>query len=341
MSVRPTGSSSIPANPHPDWYRKAAKRRLAELRAQDPKATLSQAQFAIAREHGCSSWRALVAAIAERRGRPLDAPPDALFAAITARDHARVRQLLDQGIDLEQRHGNGSHTALSWAVTIAAFDLAGLLVEAGAQTDLYCAAAMGDLPGVRSFFDAAGRPTDAAAYTCERRPLSHVTPRHQRPDTRDVVSEAMFAAVRHGHVDVATYLADRGVDVHARVFHGATLLHWAYYSGSQPLIDLLLAHGADPSAEDRTFDCTPRAFAICALARVGSVTEVAERLAADPSLATINEGRGTPLHEAARARNEAVVRLLLEHGADPAARDRNGLTPRDLAGDVAWAEVLA
>src|SRR5262249_44631877 len=47
------------AQPDIDWLRKAAKSRLADLRAADPAAKLHQAQRDIAGEYGFKSWRAL------------------------------------------------------------------------------------------------------------------------------------------------------------------------------------------------------------------------------------------------------------------------------------------
>ncbi|KAJ1476807.1 ankyrin repeat-containing domain protein, partial [Baffinella frigidus] len=41
--------------------------------------------------------------------------------------------------------------------------------------------------------------------------------------------------------------------------------------------------------------------------------------------------RGGPLHWAARDGRGAVVGLLLEHGPDVKAKDKNGRTPEDLA----------
>lgn len=43
------------------------------------------------------------------------------------------------------------------------------------------------------------------------------------------------------------------------------------------------------------------------------------------------EGRGAPLHEAAREGHLEIVKLLIEHGADINTRDTDGKTPRDLA----------
>jgi len=55
------------------------------------------------------------------------------------------------------------------------------------------------------------------------------------------------------------------------------------------------------------------------------------RLKDDPGLARIADGRGTPLHEAARGGHGEVVKLLLVCGADPEALDRDGRTPLELA----------
>jgi ankyrin repeat protein len=58
-----SASLTLPDNPNLDWLRKAAKKHLAELRKSDPKAKLADAQFAIAKEYGFPSWRALKAHI--------------------------------------------------------------------------------------------------------------------------------------------------------------------------------------------------------------------------------------------------------------------------------------
>ena len=51
----------LPESPNLDWLRKQAKRRLEELQRSQPSAQLADAQYALAKEHGFSSWRALKA----------------------------------------------------------------------------------------------------------------------------------------------------------------------------------------------------------------------------------------------------------------------------------------
>lgn len=55
---------ALPANPELDGLKKAANKRLAELRGRAPEAKLHQAQFAIATDYGLTSWRTLKAHIA-------------------------------------------------------------------------------------------------------------------------------------------------------------------------------------------------------------------------------------------------------------------------------------
>src|SRR5690349_19465275 len=65
MSEQTPASAALklPENPNLEWLRKTAKKRLGELRKSDPKAKLADAQFAIAKDHGFPSWRALKAHI--------------------------------------------------------------------------------------------------------------------------------------------------------------------------------------------------------------------------------------------------------------------------------------
>ncbi len=59
-------SASLPKRPSLEWLRKAAKDRLLQLRATTPGAKLADAQLAVAREHGFSSWRRLKAHVEQQ-----------------------------------------------------------------------------------------------------------------------------------------------------------------------------------------------------------------------------------------------------------------------------------
>src|SRR6185503_8181608 len=59
MSADP--ASRLPARPSLEQLRKQAKERLETLRASAPSARLSDAQLALAREHGFASWPKLIA----------------------------------------------------------------------------------------------------------------------------------------------------------------------------------------------------------------------------------------------------------------------------------------
>ena len=146
-----------------------------------------------------------------------------------------------------------------------------------------------------------------------------------------MVSDALYIAARSARPRVVEFLLERGADVSFRAYLGATALHWAHFGGSREVIEMLERAGADQQSVDDVFRCEPRAFGICVPANWGILHLVRARLAEDKTLANIQGGRGTPLHEAARGGNPQVFGLLLTRGANLAARDPEGNLAVDLA----------
>lgn len=355
-------SDPLPARPDLDWYRKSAKKHLREIRAANAAATLAKAQLAVAREHGFASWRELKRSVDLTHGLPQ------LFAAIRARDYTAIGRLLDgspslarlpdadgqnalnlaaevndaETIDLLIRrkanldayYGKRGHNALSWALTVGSRKAADALVRHGLTPDFFCAAGLGDVKRVRSFFDSRGALAASASRTGSSRWLPDGTRLPAPPRTaRERISDALYFASRCGEPGVVRELLRHDPDLGFRAFIGGTPLHWAYYGGNREVVDLLLQAGADPTLRDYDYDCTPRAFGICVAANWGFPPLLARTLALDPSTVNIFEGRGTPLHEAARAGHSRLVETLLAAGADPSLRDRAGKTPLDLAAE--------
>ena len=120
-----------------------------------------------------------------------------------------------------------------------------------------------------------------------------------------------------------------GVAVDRDDWAGSTPLHWAAYAGAAPVVELLLAHRAEPAVPNRI----ERALPIHLAARYNRSTEALELLAkAAPELVDAPSARGnTPLHETAYEGHVAAAALLLAHGADLEAvnnaDERGGLTP--------------
>lgn len=70
------------------------------------------------------------------------------------------------------------------------------------------------------------------------------------------------------------------------------------------------------------------------------IPKIQAQLQADPGMATSIDERGwSVLHHEALAGNLGVVKLLIEHGADPAVRTPNGHTATDLARKIGWEEI--
>ena len=103
---------------------------------------------------------------------------------------------------------------------------------------------------------------------------------------------------------------------------GVSPVRYALENGRADLVDPIL--DANPALD--VFDA----------AAVGRTRGLEELLDAEPELAQARLQDGsTALHLAARFDQRAAAELLLERGADPAARDADGRTPAEVAADDA------
>ena len=216
------------------------------------------------------------------------------------------------GADLTATMGESGHTAMSWAITCHAIEFAKVLARLGAKPDLFCAAGMGDVEAVRSWFDESGQLRPGASRTGSSRlgadggrlPCPPALPREQ-------ISDALYIASRNAQLDVVRELLGHQPDLSFRAYAGGTALHWAYFAGSREVVDLLIAAGANEQVEDDVLRCVPRAFGICTAASWGFDWLVERLLRDDPTLKDVRTADGrTPLDLARAAGHAGSVRLL-------------------------------
>jgi len=150
---------NLPERASYEYLKKLAKDRLAFMRERNnPRAKLAEAQLAIARDYGFSSWRALKAEMDLRR-----APNVAQFMrACAAGDLNTLRDVLQKDPALARERLAGGATGLHSAVRHA--EAVRLLIERGADpnardvadkaTPLHFAAGAGVLESVRMLVDA-------------------------------------------------------------------------------------------------------------------------------------------------------------------------------------------
>ena len=131
-----------------------------------------------------------------------------------------------------------------------------------------------------------GETEKALGLIRQNLPLDHVA--------RDVSHTPLIAAIENGNSTVFDALLAAGASATAPIEFGETPLHAAARRGNEAMVRTLLARGADVNA---------------ALKRPNH-----------------QFGGRTPLMEAAIGRSLPVVKLLIEMGADPFAKDANGWT---------------
>ncbi len=154
---------------------------------------------------------------------------------------------------------------------------------------------------------------------------------------RDYVdSTPLLNAIEFNHLDLVKFLLNKGADPNIKVSDGYTCLLSAVENEGKDsllILDELLQAGADIHAEGIN------GWTALHLAAARGKAEMAASLiaaGADVNRRTKIDGTETPLMEAAYCGHSSIVRLLLEHGADPLMQDCvNHQTPLEMAKEVA------
>lgn len=322
----------LPPLPHPDHLRRQARELLRAWRRGEPHGLaralawqleppwqLTTAQFVIAREHGQPSWPRLMAEVGTRRAAALD---EAAFVADV------VGLALGRGWDAPQPSRVLAHLAARPLAHPALALLQGRTDEA-----------LDALPDAASL-QAPLPPWQAPALVyAAASVLARLGSHH------DALLRTVEALLARGADPNAAWVDPDNPGHRLPVLYGAVAR-----ARSLPIVERLLAAGADPNDQESLYHAAERddpGF-MAALVRAGArwtgtntlfrqldhdhPAGLAQALAlgADP-----NEpgpgGRRALHHALMRGRGADTVRLLLDHGADPAAHDDLGFTAAEVA----------
>ena len=168
--------------------------------------------------------------------------------------------------------------------------------------------------------------------------LDHNADIHARDEYGNTV---LHFAVETGFFELAQNLLKRNADVNSQNNHGSTPLLLASEFANPNVVQLLLDHNADLYLRDSDGD-TP-----LHCAAIGGKLEVAQiLLKLNVEVNSRNVEGSTPLHHASRGSwslprgTAAIVRLLLDYGADAHMRNLSGKTASEVARGVERQEIV-
>ena len=256
-----------------------------------------------------------------------------LHMAIANRDLELVRLLCELGAYLDR--GFGDHTALTYAISIQALDIAELLIESGADVNhqtrsgnfaLLAAVSAGSETLTRLLLERSAAvwmagssgyyPIHMAAHKNRAHLVRILIKRGSQVDPVTNDGETpLWIAVRLGNTECIDCLVGLGADVnHVSAASASISMLWlALRDGNMPLAKTLISAGADVGAatvDDKGNGTTPLHFA-CAR---GLDDVVRAMMDAGANLETQVWPGHSPLFVAARACNFTTVRLLVEQG---------------------------
>lgn len=190
-------------------------------------------------------------------------PTNALIDAIKAGDDVRLKELLAANPGLANTRNEQGETPILAAAYRLRTDVIQLLLDAGAETDIHEAAAVGQLDRVRAFTAAnppsvnswspdGFTPLGLASFFGHKEIVAFLVASGAEVNVvsrNDFKVMPLHSAASARHTGVAEILLEHGAAVNATQEAGYTPLHSAANNGQEEMVRLLLAHGADVNAK--------------------------------------------------------------------------------------------
>lgn len=259
-----------------------------------------------------------------------------------------LRLLLAHGVDVNARTPRPERTtALMMAVQVEEIETVKLLLAAGADVDM-------------KYNDE--HDSIELAHRKDNLVLADLLKEHGE---KGQAKPNIIDAVKQGDLDrVKEILVEKPRHVHIVTAHSRwTPLHLAAMTGNKKMVEFLLARGAKTDATNKSGQ-TAKEMAlrggyddICSLLSTsakgaksilkavtsGDLEVVEAILHTEPHvirIASANSG-WTPLHLAVKKGNQPMAKLLLAHGANIEAMNKDGMTPCAVAEESGHAELVA
>lgn len=256
----------------------------------------------------------------------MQARQQALLEAVRTGDIDAAAKLLDQGVPMAAPAGDSPWSLLAAAAGKGQIKMVDFLLERGAKIDAVESAALKSAVAAR----------DMAM-------LAHLLGKGAKVDPPEdslnayhhVYESALGLAVSLGYLDVAEWLIGKGADVNIR--QATPIISVAVTTRNLALMELLLAHGANPNgleeAPDRAplrvlmygsgnlsgLPTDPKALQQIEQTEASLAVFVRRLVAAGADVNLADKGCQTPYQEASDRHSKGMTALLIELGADPKA----------------------
>ena len=233
-----------------------------------------------------------------------------------AQNHADVVQvLIDAGADIEKKNSEG-YTPLHLACMNACLDAVKVLVQSGAEvrvtnydgdTCLIAASREGHTETVRYLVGLGQVDVDQVGG----------------PDA----NTALHEAVGKNHADVVQVLIDAGADIEKKDAWGRSPLLLGCKSNVNDVVKVLIRAGADVGARDRD------GMTCLMFASAGGFTTIVKSLLcmAEVGVDLVDAEHWTALHQSVANKEEAVIQVLIDAGADVEAKSELVCSPLMMA----------
>ncbi|RFU24961.1 hypothetical protein B7463_g11382, partial [Scytalidium lignicola] len=249
------------------------------------------------------------------------------FQVCAAGVQPSVKGMLDQGIGVDAEDEETGNRPLHIAALHLQPDIVRILIDCGAdvhsRSDKYGTPLMAALEGCVAPWLGTIKSERAKALVARLSPPLRI-------DTWRGRDYSSSPALDFRHVycceSIVQFLVEKGVDVNVGCEGFGFPLHLAALAGSETLVKLLLEKEADVNAAGGYSET-----ALFAAIEGNHPDIVSLLLQYGAHTDHLHQDFGSPLHFACTIGNAAIVRKLLEHGAEPSVVNGKGYTPFTIA----------